>query len=1095
MNKGNISKDRIQKQSTEEEMGKDKKENEKENKNRETELAEQALKLQQTREKELLVILEDMPLINKFTVERQEKLLKRLRVEFVLPGSPIVLEGEEVRECFFLLSGRCYRELWQGPGRKAQRKDTFHAANLFGHVHILDGINWDASVIAETHARILRCPRATFLEEFADAAEELRTQRLGIDTVADAQTEVEELQLKLPPLTHEESAVLFPGQQSLGPEVGVAFLQSVKMFEALPQPVLLGIAQEMELYCYTSHEVIYTEGDSCPSLLLHYSGEIRLSSLPPGEPWHVAQGAAAPGAFLEPTAFLRRQPHEASAVAHGDEAKVISLSASTCRLHLSSLAAEFGAVADVPAALVFAAVDFAPSAQPAPRPTTAGVEETAEPTQKKKKSSKKKNRPKEGDEEATEELEDGDETKKEGKHQKHKEHSKHSKKKKETILEVEAPETIVQKQEEQILGKLIKKEKNFEKNIFQDKTNETEAQPLLASEPTVEECEQAELIFATLRASYPRLIDAYEVMAQTGDDRDLLSFRRFVRTHLNNICVTRGGARAAFHRLAAPTAGQPAVLSLALLYAQIDGAEPQPEVVEGRLVEVFGSIRNAFKEVGGLNLEDACDRNTFVRVLASVGVAASQAENIWTTFFNDDAPVQSSLVEAKLGHQKLVRSGSVADLQAVASRGSAALDCALEDPPFVMRAQHRAHPVEVSELLAVIGRTLPLGFLNTTQRQLVVSFFVRFQVEEATKVVEEGEADAPIVWISRGQATRNKAGLFGYRQVESGPTPLELLGLAEATEHVPAESAVEISPPPEGQAVYWTLSRDAYVANVHAMVCARKEIVAELAQLLQHECKFFADWPVGEIHAVAQLLKAESVVAGQTIMRVPRHHGLWLLLVSGRASVLLPERRQGGAPGTLKRSRTLRRGDCFGMRQREEAPRNTVVVADTEAVICWLSSTDMSCLPSSVSSRLWTWPLASSSSSASSFSSSSSSASSSSSSSSSSSASSLTVGSKSARRSSKRRGTAFAVSGSVPAEVSSPTDAQQGESPADGFAEGHVDGAAQPPAEMSELAQGVDDAVVRHLPRPLTAMPERGCFKREKKKQQLTVSFLVPSSS
>ncbi|CAA9990431.1 rap guanine nucleotide exchange factor, putative [Plasmodium knowlesi strain H] len=370
-----------------------------------------------------------------------------------------------------------------------------------------------------------------------------------------------------------------------------------------------------------------------------------------------------------------------------------------------------------------------------------------------------------------------------------------------------------------------------------------------------------------------------------------------------------------------------------------------------RLCEVYGSSLLAFKKiVPQFNTQDdsLCSFSNFELVCDSVGISKSNIKNIWDeinimneeqipleivfSILNGEVSVEQAYItynEKKSLLNQVVHffQGNEEDITKMSTQVlETTFKINYEEPIIINKCHHKSCSKECQELVKLLQSDIHFKYLTMDQRIFFSTLMNRKVMNSGDVLTNQGDYDAPIIFLYQGTANIISQNIFGIETVIREIENYELYGCYEAIEGTPADYQVKIT---SDNSVVWILDRSSYRDNLKDMLEERKQNCLHIFALLKN-VPILRYFPEETLHNLSYAMKVEHYQPNHTIIKENTHDDKFYIICKGLATV---EKNSEINKNRLILS-TLRRADYFGeMALIKNIRRTANVVLDTQTIL------------------------------------------------------------------------------------------------------------------------------------------------------------------
>ncbi|KAH8583386.1 cyclic nucleotide-binding domain-containing [Cryptosporidium sp. chipmunk genotype I] len=314
-----------------------------------------------------------------------------------------------------------------------------------------------------------------------------------------------------------------------------------------------------------------------------------------------------------------------------------------------------------------------------------------------------------------------------------------------------------------------------------------------------------------------------------------------------------------------------------------------------RLVEIDGSVFNTFTKVGGVVPGGSVSTDTFIVIGGRAGFTRPEATELFlkqidvlktkTVSLTTLSKLVSGEISKKEAHEqesgyglfsmaqdyfgggggsvsRLCDSDGILDYKKLTTKYED-VSCKKEKELKILDNQ------ENNRLLSNLDNIEPLTVLNSNQRIWLLSLLERKQVKQGSKFINQGDPNAPIVILYRGELSVMQTGFFGYDSqleeitVKSEKDDIKLYGWRE---YYSLKKASEVSLVAKNDSIIYLLSRN-NIDQIIEMINDRVEKIKNIYLVLL-KTPNIRDWPINVLEKFACCLRIEIFMDNDIILEM-----------------------------------------------------------------------------------------------------------------------------------------------------------------------------------------------------------------------------------
>ncbi|CUV07952.1 unnamed protein product [Cryptosporidium hominis] len=314
-----------------------------------------------------------------------------------------------------------------------------------------------------------------------------------------------------------------------------------------------------------------------------------------------------------------------------------------------------------------------------------------------------------------------------------------------------------------------------------------------------------------------------------------------------------------------------------------------------RLVEIDGSVFNTFTTVGGVVPGGSISTDTFIVIGGRAGFTRPEATELFlkqidvlktkTISLTTLSKLVSGEISKKEAHEqesgyglfsmaqdyfgggggsvsKLCDSNGVLDYKKLTTKYE---DVSCKKEKELKLLDNR----ENIKLLTNLDNIEPLTVLNSNQRIWLISLLERKQVKKGSKFINQGDPNAPMVILYRGELSVMQTGFFGYDSqleeiiVKEEKDDIKLYGWKE---YYSLKQASEVSLVAKNDSIVYLLSRND-IDQIIEMINDRVEKIKNIYLVLL-KTPNIRDWPINVLEKFACCLRIEIFMDNDIILEM-----------------------------------------------------------------------------------------------------------------------------------------------------------------------------------------------------------------------------------
>ncbi|WRK34163.1 cAMP/cGMP/EF-hand domain containing protein, partial [Cryptosporidium parvum] len=314
-----------------------------------------------------------------------------------------------------------------------------------------------------------------------------------------------------------------------------------------------------------------------------------------------------------------------------------------------------------------------------------------------------------------------------------------------------------------------------------------------------------------------------------------------------------------------------------------------------RLVEIDGSVFNTFTTVGGVVPGGSISTDTFIVIGGRAGFTRPEATELFlkqidvlktkTVSLTTLSKLVSGEISKKEAHEqesgyglfsmaqdyfgggggsvsKLCDSNGVLDYKKLTTKYED-VSCKKEKELKILDNR------ENIKLLTNLDNIEPLTVLNSNQRIWLISLLERKQVKKGSKFINQGDPNAPMVILYKGELSVMQTGFFGYDSqleeiiVKEEKDDIKLYGWKE---YYSLKQASEVSLVAKNDSIVYLLSRND-IDQIIEMINDRVEKIKNIYLVLL-KTPNIRDWPINVLEKFACCLRIEIFMDNDIILEM-----------------------------------------------------------------------------------------------------------------------------------------------------------------------------------------------------------------------------------